>query len=84
VYIVDSDPEALEQVAVLPAPALGSYAEVLAVLGVAPWGGRPFNRQRPDSNLRTHTFGKQGEDVVVYLILDRQRRVVVLRVLWLA
>lgn len=61
---------------------MSSYAEVRALLEVAPWSGEAYNRQRPDANMRTHTFGKQGEGVVIYMILDDQRRVIVLRVLW--
>lgn len=81
-YSVESYPDALEQVAVLPVDALSSYAEVMALLEVAPWSGEAYNRQRPDANMRTHAFGKQGEGVVIYMVLEDQRRVVVLRVLW--
>jgi len=37
--------------------------------------------QRPDANMRTHTFGSHGEGLMIYLVLDDQRRVVVRRVL---
>jgi hypothetical protein len=58
---------------------LPSYAELTAVLELAPWSGEADNRQRPDANLRTHSRRPQrpGE----YLILEDQRRVIVLRVL---
>jgi hypothetical protein len=32
--------------------------------------------------MRSHAFGEHGEGLVIYVILDDQRRVVVLRVLW--
>jgi len=32
--------------------------------------------------MRTHVFGQHDRGMAVYLILDDQRRVVVLRVLW--
>jgi hypothetical protein len=32
--------------------------------------------------MRTHAFGKHDQGLVIHLILDDQRRVVVLRVLW--
>lgn len=32
--------------------------------------------------MRAHAFGKHGEGLAVYVILDDQRRVIVLRVLW--
>ena len=59
-----------------------STRKLVTVLQVAPWSGEPYDQQRPDGNLRTHTLGEHGEGLVVYLILDDQRRVVVLRVLW--
>jgi len=33
--------------------------------------------------MRTLAFGKHDQGLVTYLILDEQRRVVVLRVLWI-
>lgn len=83
-YSVESEDVALDQVAALPAEALPFYAELMTVLETAPWSGEAYNRQRPDGNMRTHVFGKHGEGLVNYLILDDQRRVVVLRVLWFA
>lgn len=83
-YSVETIPEVLDQVAALPADALTSYAEVMALLEVAPWSGEAYNRQRFEANMRTHVFGKQGEGVAIYMILENQRRVVVLRVLWVA
>jgi hypothetical protein len=32
--------------------------------------------------MRTHALGEHGQGLVIYVILDDQRRVVVLRVLW--
>jgi hypothetical protein len=82
VYSVESEEQALEQVAALPAEALPYYAELMMVLETAPWSGEAYDRQRPDANMRTHVFGKHDQGLVIYLILDDQRRVVVLRVLW--
>lgn len=81
-YSVESEEQALEQVAALPAEALPYYAELMMVLETAPWSGEAYDRQRPDANMRTHVFGKHDQGLVIYLILDDQRRVVVLRVLW--
>jgi hypothetical protein len=33
--------------------------------------------------MRTHAFGDHSTGLVIYLILEQQRRVIVLRVLWL-
>jgi hypothetical protein len=81
-YLVESEQHALEQIAALPAEALPFYAELMTVLETAPWGGEAYDRQRPDANMRTHVFGKYDQGLVIYLILEDQRRVVVLRVLW--
>lgn len=82
-YSVETLPEALEQVAALPAEVLPSYAELMTLLEVAPWSGDAYNRQRLDANMRTHPFGNHSQGIAIYLILEQQRRVVVLRVLWL-
>jgi hypothetical protein len=57
VYSVETDVEALDQIEALPTEALPFYAELNTQLGLAPWSGDPYNLQRPDANLRTHTFG---------------------------
>ena len=54
----------------------------MTVLETAPWGGEAYDRQRPDGNMRTYLFGEHDQGMAIYLILDDQRRVVVLRVLW--
>ena len=81
-YSVETEHEALQQVAALPAEALAPYAELMALLEVAPWSGDAYNRQRPDANMRTHAFGGQDEAFVIYLVLEDPRRVIVLRVMW--
>ncbi|HXL90475.1 MAG TPA: hypothetical protein VN969_16135 [Streptosporangiaceae bacterium] len=81
-YSVETEEVAVQQVAALPAEALPFYAELMTVLEITPWSGEAYNRQRPDANMRNHVFGKHGEGLANYLILDDQRRVVVLRVLW--
>jgi hypothetical protein len=82
-YTVESDDQALEQAAALPSEALPSFAELMTLLEIGPWGGKPYNMERaPEGNLRTHVFGPHREGLVMYLILEDQRRVVVLRVLW--
>jgi hypothetical protein len=82
VYSVESEQHALEQVAGLPAEALPFYAELMTLIETAPWSGEAYDRQRPDANMRTHVFGKHDQGLMIYLILDDQRRVIVLRVLW--
>jgi hypothetical protein len=83
VYSGESEQLAGEQIAALPAEAMPFYAELMALLGTAPWSGETYNRQRPDANMRTHAFGRNDQGLAIYLILDDQRRVIVLRVLWI-
>jgi hypothetical protein len=82
VYRITTDEESGPQVEALPASALAPFAEVRAALEVAPWSGDPYHRDRPDTALRSRIFGPDGEGLVVYLILDDQRRVDLLVVLW--
>lgn len=56
-YSVETEVAALVEVAALPPEALPAYAELMSLLEVAPWSGDPYNMQRPDANMRTHTFG---------------------------
>jgi hypothetical protein len=81
-YSVETEIDALGEVAALPAEALASYAELMTLLEVAPWSGDSYNSQRPDANMRTHTFGDGAHGLAIYLVLEADRRVVVLRVLW--
>jgi hypothetical protein len=83
VYSVESEQLAGEQVAALPAEALPFYAELMVLLETAPWSGEAYNMQRPDANMRTHAFGQHDQGLAIYLILEDQRRVIVLRVLWM-
>ncbi|MCE7005706.1 hypothetical protein LWC34_23180 [Kibdelosporangium philippinense] len=72
-----------DQIAALPDAVLAVLAQVLGVLELTPWHGEPYNLTKPDEPMRQWVFGgSMGEGVIVYLILDDQRRVDVLRVLW--
>lgn len=82
-YQVEPGDEALEQAAALPLEALTPLLEVWAVLAVAPWGGRSLKADNPHANILTHAFGPQRQGLVTYMILEDQRRVVVLQVAWL-
>lgn len=81
-YSVEWEQDAVRQLAALPSEALPFFAELVTVLQVEPWSGDAYDRQRANANMRTHAVGKHGEGLVIYLILDDQRRVAVLRVLW--
>ena len=38
---------------------------------------------KPDGNMRVMPFGKRAEGMAIYVILEEQRRVVVVSVTWL-
>jgi len=52
------------------------------MLEVAPWGGASINDEDPDAPVRSVTFGANHEGMVTYLVLEDQRRVDILDVLW--
>jgi hypothetical protein len=83
VYEVVVYPEAADQIAELPVAALADYARVLDAIEVAPWNGPPHNERNPGGAVRRWSFGPDAAGQVLYLVLDEQREVHVLRVLWL-
>jgi hypothetical protein len=72
----------MTQVAALPADALDAYAEVLEVLQLTPWNGRPLHENNPEGAVRRWTFGSGQAGQVVYLILEEQQEVHLLLVQW--
>jgi len=83
VYKVESDDEAAYQIAALPEAALPAYASLIDLVALHPWSGEPLRGTDPASSMRSHTFS-EGAGLAIYLILEDQQRVVVLRVLWAA
>jgi hypothetical protein len=83
-YRLTTDEQSQPQIEALPQAALAPFAEVRAMLEVAPWAGDPLNDRDVDSPVRTVAFGPHGQGLVTYLILERDRRVDVLDVLWLS
>lgn len=79
-YHVETEQNAAEEIDQLPAEALVAFAELRVVLETSPWGGQPYNREVPESAMRAHAFGRAG--FVVYLVDDRRRLVLVVRVIW--
>jgi hypothetical protein len=82
-YTVTLDDESRQQIEALPPAALAQFAELRTMLEVAPWNGDPLNKLKPDSSMRTGTFGPNNEGMTVYLILEAQRRVDLLTVVWM-
>jgi hypothetical protein len=81
-YQIEVYPDAREQIQAVPAVALPALAEVMAMLELAPWAGDPLHAANPDGAMRAVSFGPAGAGIIVYLILEDQRRVDVARVLW--
>jgi hypothetical protein len=79
-YRLDVDPVAQAQIRALPSDALIALAEVMSMLELTPWSGRSINEENPAGNVRVLPFGTSA--LITYLILEDQRRVDVLEVLW--
>jgi len=80
VYEVNLLHEARDALAGLPADAVKALAELLDLLTIQPYAGRLYGA--PGSDLRTITVA-DGRILTVWLVLEHQQRVEVLRVLWL-
>jgi hypothetical protein len=55
----------------------------MAMLELTPWHSRPINEGNPDGAVRQLTFGDAGEALLTFLILEQQRRIDVLEVMWI-
>jgi hypothetical protein len=64
----------------LPAEALNGFAELRVVLETAPWSGGSVAPENPEGALRVHAFARFG--LAVYVVLETQRRVEVVRLYW--
>ncbi|MGH3767693.1 MAG: hypothetical protein ACRDS0_28405 [Pseudonocardiaceae bacterium] len=64
----------MTQVTALPADALDAHAEVLEVLQLTPWNGRPQHENNPEGAVRRWTFRSGQAGQVVYLVLEEQQR----------
>ena len=69
-YRLIPDAPTMEQVAALPDVALLAYADVLSVLEVTPWAGRPQHEANQDGPVRRWTFGPDAAGQVIYLIVE--------------
>jgi hypothetical protein len=83
VYQVTTDDRSQPQIEALPAEALQFFAEARVVLELSPWSGESLNAANPRAGVRTLALGPTGEGLITYLILEGQRRVDILDVLWI-
>lgn len=69
-YIVETNQQVDEQVAALPTEALARFAEVQALLEIAPWSGASLMPSNPAANMLSLPFGRHGEGLAIYLVLE--------------
>ncbi len=50
--------------------ALIYYAELITFVELTPWDAPPYREDKPDGNMRKIVFGRAGEGIAVYLILE--------------
>lgn len=81
-YRLVTYPEAADQIAELPAHLLASYAAAIAEMKTQPWAAPSHNSNNPGGAVRQWLFGPLGSGQVLYLVLERDREVHVLRVVW--
>ena len=71
-----------EQIAVLPPGAAASLIELREALSLSPWSWPPYTVANPEGPMRTATFA-DGAGIVYFLILEDQRLVDLLDLIWL-
>lgn len=81
-YRLTIDERSQPQIEALPSAAGAPFAEARVVLEVSPWSGDPLIAAKPNTGIRTLTFGPSGQGMITYLTGD-QRRVDILDVLWI-
>jgi hypothetical protein len=82
VYRLVTYPEAADQIAEHPAHLLPYYAAVMDELKTQPWAAPSHNSNNPGGAVRRRLFGPLGSGQVLYLVLERDREVHVLSVVW--
>jgi hypothetical protein len=83
VYRIHTYPEAVAQIAAVPDRALADLARALDAIAASPWDGPSHHAANPAAEVRHWLFGPDAAGQVIYLVLERDREVHVLRVLWL-
>lgn len=82
-YRIVTHEEVVAQTSALPDHLLRYYLQVLDVLELVPWSGEPYNAAYPDGAMRKLLFGPEGAGEVIYLILEHDQSVELLRVHWI-
>jgi hypothetical protein len=83
-YRIGTDDEVNAQVEALPDELLPYYAQLLDLLELAPWHSEPYSNAKPDGVMRKMMFGPPGRMAeAIFLVLERDRRVEIVRVVWI-
>jgi hypothetical protein len=83
VYSYEHTSDVADQLAELPGDLVLRYMELISFLTLTPWSGPPYKSDNPDGAMRVMDIGPDGECQVTYLVLEDERRVVVLNVVWM-
>jgi hypothetical protein len=59
------------------ATALSFYSELIGFMELTPWDAPAYRQDKPNGNMPKMLFGHGAEGIAVYLILEEQRRVVI-------
>lgn len=82
-YRVETVPVADEQLAALPRAGQLAYKHLRTLLIDDPWQGAPW-ADRIHGTMLDSYFGDHSEGLATYVVLERDERVVVVRITWLA
>ena len=82
-YKIEIYPDARMHAKTLTPRVQAAFAEATSVLELVPWNGEPYNKDKPEGNIRQLVFGPNGEGILTYMILEDQQRVDVLQVQWI-
>jgi hypothetical protein len=83
-YSYEQTGEVAESLQAMPVELLAHFAELITFLELTPWAGQPYQPGNPAGGMRKMTFGPNGEALATYVILEDQRRVVVVSLIWIA
>jgi hypothetical protein len=82
-YSYEQTPEVRQALDALPADLLVHFSELITFLELTPWAGPAYQEGNPGGNLRKMVFGPNREAMATYLVLEEQRRVIVVSLIWL-
>lgn len=80
-YTIEVDAEAQATIDVLPPALLDALGDVFSVLALVPWSAPSLDPDaNPDGAVRSIPLGRSA--MLIYLVLEREQRVDVLRIAW--